>query len=191
MTTLHYSRSAELLSAATSRLLVVDMQEKFAPVIPEFELLVTGITRLIRAAEILSVPVCATEQYPRGLGKTVPQLAELIPVREEKLRFSCAEALEWVSGAGREDGRPQIVLVGIETHVCMLQTAFDLLAAGFDVFVALDLARSRRDEDCEVALRRMSDGGVRLITSEMAIFEWCEVAGTDQFKQVSKLITGR
>jgi len=186
-----YARHPELLSAISSRLLLIDMQEKFRSVIPDFEHLVTGCQKLILAAGILSIPVSATEQYPRGLGTTVPELAELVTDREEKLRFSCAECLSWATDGGRTDGRQQVVLAGIETHICLLQTALDLLAAGFDVYVAADVTRSRRGEDQEFALRRMSDAGVRLITSEMALFEWCEVAGNDQFKQISKLVTGR
>lgn len=191
MTDSNYSRSPELLSAASSRLLIVDMQEKFAAAIPEFTLVAAGCLKLMQAATILSVPICATEQYPRGLGQTVPELAALLPDRVEKLRFSCAECLDWVTGSGRNDGRHQVVLAGIETHICLLQTALDLLTAGFDVFVVVDATRSRRDDDREIALRRMSDAGVRLITSEMAMFEWCEVAGHDQFKQISKLVTNR
>jgi len=186
-----YLRSPELLSAATSRLLIVDMQERFAPVIPDFADVLAGCRRLMEAARLMSIPVSLTEQYPRGLGPTVPELLEHAPERREKVRFSCAECLEWVSAGGQHDGRHQIVLAGIETHVCMLQTALDLLAAGFDVYVTADVTRSRHAADRECALRRMADSGVRLITSEMALFEWCEVAGTDLFKQVSRLVTGR
>ncbi|WP_437230800.1 hydrolase [Planctomicrobium sp. SH661] len=186
-----YTRSPELLSAATSRLVIVDMQEKFAPIIPDFDLVLSGCVKLIQAARILNVPVSATEQYPRGLGTTVPAIAELLPHRPEKVRFSCAEALDWALQSGLEDGRRQIVLAGIETHICMLQTALDLVSAGFEVFIAADATRSRQAEDREIALRRMSDAGVRIITSEMAMFEWCEVAGSEQFKQISRLVTGR
>jgi len=188
---LPYARNPELLSAASSRLLIVDMQEKFRTVIPDFEHLVTGCQKLILAAGILSIPVTATEQYPRGLGATVPELADLVMDRQEKLRFSCAECLSWVTNGRCMDGRQQVVLAGIETHICLLQTAFDLLAAGFDVYAVADVTGSRRSTDREFALRRLSDAGVRLITSEMALFEWCEVAGNEQFKQISQLVTGR
>lgn len=191
MTQSSYLRSPELLSAATSRLLIIDMQERFAPVIPDFPEVSAGCQRLMAAAHLLSVPVSLTEQYPRGLGHTVPELLKDTPVCVEKLRFSCAECLDWVSDGGQQDGRHQIVLAGIETHVCMLQTALDLLTAGFDVYVTADVTRSRHAEDREFALRRMADSGVHLITSEMALFEWCEVAGTDLFKQISRLVTGR
>jgi nicotinamidase-related amidase len=191
MSSAPYCRSPELLSAATSRLLIVDMQEKFLPTIPQPEGLIANCVKLIRGAAILGVPVSATEQYPKGLGPTIPELLPLLPERPAKLRFSCAECLDWAEHGGRSDGRHQIVLAGIEAHVCVLQTSLDLLAAGFDVFVAADAVRSRSDVDRDIALRRLSDSGARLITAEMALFEWCEAAGTDQFKQISKLITGR
>jgi len=184
----HFPRSPELLSAATSRLLIVDMQERFAPVIPDFPLLVAGCRCLVQGARLLSIPVSCTEQYPQGLGSTVPELAELIPHRQDKLRFSCAECLEWSSEGGVPDGRHQVVLAGIETHVCISQTAMDLMTAGFDVYVVADLTRSQQSVHHEYALRRMADSGVRLITSQMALFEWCEVAGTPEFKRISHLV---
>ena len=83
------------------------------------------------------------------------------------------------------------MVAGIETHVCVLQTAFDLLARGFEVFVVVDAVGSRNQQDFEIATGRMADSGVNLVTSEMVLFEWCEIAGTDQFKQISRLVTNR
>lgn len=185
-----YLRSPELLSAATSRLVIVDVQEKFLPTIRDGEGLVANCSKLVRGAGILEVPVSCTEQYPERLGSTVPGLIELLPERCSKLRFSCGEALAWRGESGR-DGRHQIVLAGIEAHVCVLQTALDLVSAGFEVYVAADAVRSRHLPDEELALRRLSDAGVRLVSTEMVLFEWCEVAGTDTFKQISRLVTGR
>ncbi|SFJ05970.1 hydrolase [Planctomicrobium piriforme] len=191
MTEPGYHRSPELLNAGTSRLVIVDVQEKLLPVIPESEAVVANCIKLVKGSALLQVPCSITEQYPRGLGPTTAAVAELTTERSEKLRFSAAEAMSWAREAGTDDGRQQIVLAGIETHVCVLQTAFDLLAAGFDVFVVADAVHSRRPLDHEVALKRMADSGARIITTEMALFEWCEVAGNDQFKQISRLVTGR
>lgn len=182
------SRSPLLLSAAASRLLIVDMQEKLLPVIPEREEILKQCLKLVSAAEILRVPVSCTEQYPAGLGGTVADLASRLPDRPAKLRFSCAECLDWAATAQNSAGRPQVVLAGIEAHVCVLQTALDLQAAGFQVAVAADAIGSRKDRDREIAFRRLSDAGVTLVTTEMVLFEWCEVAGTPEFKQISRLV---
>jgi nicotinamidase-related amidase len=184
-----YLRSPELMDAASSRVVIIDLQTRFAPIIPGFDRIVSGCRRLIQAAQLMSVPVSVTEQYPKGLGETVSELAELVPDRAEKLRFSGAECLDWVASGG-SDSRRQILLAGIETHVCLLQTAFDLIAAGFEVYVAADLTGSRNDFDRDIALRRMSDSGVHIVTSEMAMFEWCQIAGTPEFKQLSSIVKG-
>jgi Amidases related to nicotinamidase len=177
------------MDAASSRVVIIDLQTRFAPIIPGFDRIVSGCRRLIQAAQLMSVPVSVTEQYPKGLGETVSELAELVPDRAEKLRFSGAECLDWVASGG-SDSRRQILLAGIETHVCLLQTAFDLIAAGFEVYVAADLTGSRNDFDRDIALRRMSDSGVHIVTSEMAMFEWCQIAGTPEFKQLSSIVKG-
>jgi isochorismate hydrolase len=184
-------RSSELLSASTSRLLIVDMQEKLLAVMKETASVTDNCVKLIRGARVLSVPVDATEQYPRGLGGTAEAIADLIPQRPEKMRFSCSEAVEW-AGQGTSSDQPfQIVLAGIEAHVCVLQTAFDLLANGFEVFVVADAVMSRHRTDYEFGLKRMSDAGIHLVTTEMVLFEWCEIAGTDDFKKISRIITNR
>jgi isochorismate hydrolase len=185
------SRSPELLSAATSRLLIVDMQQRFMPAIANHQPLIENCVKLVKAAGILQVPVCATEQYPQGLGPTIPELASLLPPPAAKVRFSCCQVLDWANQPQGTDARHQVVLAGIEAHVCVLQTGFDLLAAGFDVYVVADAVMSRNEKDASTALRRLSDGGARLVTTEMAMFEWCEAAGSPQFKEISRLITGR
>lgn len=179
-------RSRELLSRDDSRLLIVDVQEKFVPVIPVAEQLITNCRKLIQGAQILGVPVAATEQYPRGLGATVPELAELLPERPEKLRFSCAECLNWAA-AGNDD-RSKVVVAGIETHVCILQTALDLMAMGYEVYLPVDALASRHKHDWRFALERMANSGAVVTTTEAVLFEWCEVAGTDEFKQISRLV---
>ena len=185
----NYLRSHELLSLADSQLLVIDVQEKLVPHIAGCEVLLANCLKLVKAADVFNVPCLATEQYPRGLGRTVPELLGELPQPIEKLRFSSAEVLLQAGAVSGE--RDQIVLAGIEAHVCVQQTALDLLACGFRVYVAADAVASRNTLDWKLALRRMADGGVTITTTESVMFEWCEVAGTDEFKQISRLITGR
>ena len=183
-----YMRSHELLSRSESRLLIVDVQEKLVPMIAHYEQMLGNCRRLIQGAKILDVPVFATEQYPKGLGHTVAPLAELLGSVPDKQRFSCAEVLDWGLAAEQADNRFQIVVAGIEAHVCVLQTVLDLLAGGYQVFVPADAISSRGELDCTVALDRMSSGGAVITTTESVLFEWCERSGTPEFKQISQLI---
>lgn len=181
-----YLRSRELLSRDDSRLLIVDVQERLMALIPDSDRVLYNCRRLVEGAQILGVPISATEQYPRGLGPTSPELAELLPPRVEKLRFSCAECLDWVSR--EHSDRPKVVVAGIEAHVCVLQTVLDLLAAGFSVYVPVDAVASRNPLDRDRAIERMRDSGTTVTTTESVLFEWCEVAGTPEFKRISELI---
>lgn len=184
----NYLRSNELLSSAQCKLLVVDVQEKLVPAIPVAEQLIFECSRVIRAANIFDVPVYATEQYPRGLGGTVPELAGLIGDCPDKVRFSCAEVLNWGTAAEQTDERFKVLVIGMEAHVCVLQTVLDLLSQGYLVYVAADAIASRKKLDWKIALRRMEASGAVITTVESALFEWCETAGTDQFKQISKIV---
>jgi nicotinamidase-related amidase len=179
-------RSPELMSRDDSVLLVVDVQEKLIPAISNHQHVVWNIRRLIDGAKALGVPVLATEQYPQGLGPTVAVLAERLDAIPEKLMFSCR-------GCGTlfetlaQGGRPKVLVVGVEAHVCVQQTVLDLLSAGFRVYVAADAVGSRYEVDCRFALDRMDSAGATLTTTEAALFEWCEVAGSPEFKQISAL----
>jgi len=184
-------RSNQLLWKSASRLLVVDVQQKLLDHIPVAETLVENCRRLIRGARILDVPVAATEQYPAGLGPTAEVLADLLEEIPEKLRFSCAESLDWDLACEGDAGRDQVVVCGIETHVCVIQTALDLAARGFRVFVPADAVASRHKLDWKTALGRLADSGISVLTTESVLFEWCEVAGTDEFRQISRLVTGK
>ncbi len=188
-------RSFELLSRTASRLVVVDVQDKLLAHIPVAETLVENCRRLIRAAAILDIPVSATEQYPEGLGPTTAVLADLLGEIPEKLRFSCVESLDWSDSSLETrpaDNPPdQVVLCGIESHVCVMQTAMDLLSRGFRVYIPADAVASRHGSDREIALQRLSAAGAVVLTTESVLFEWCEVAGTDEFRQISRLVTGK
>ena len=183
------TRSAELLRRDRSRLLLVDLQERLVPVIPDREALIARCRLLAQGAQILSVPIHITEQYPKGLGTTIPEIVEFAADRPAKTRFSCTECLGWLP-PGPEDPF-QIVVAGIEAHVCILQTVLDLLALGYQVHVADDAVSDRIELDQQIALRRMELSGAVLTTVEAVLFEWCEVAGTTEFKAISKLVTGR
>src|SRR5262249_648642 len=139
---------------------------------------------------ILQVPIQATEQYPKGLGATIPELARQLPVRPDKIAFTCC-AIPAVVDNFRRAGRLRILLAGIETHVCVLHTALDLLALDFRVYVAGDGVGSRHVLDHDTALRRLETAGAILTTTETAAFEWLGASGTPQFKLVSKLVQER
>ncbi len=183
-----YVRSPELLSRGRCRLLIVDVQEKLIPLIPVADQLITNCRKLLEGAAALGIPASGTEQYPKGLGNMVPELAERLGKMPEKVRFSCAEALDWGPAGGDPDAKDQIVVAGIEAHVCVLQTVLDLLAAGYRVFVPADAVASRKKLDWKIALGRMADSGAVLTTTESVLFECCEAAGSPEFKTISRLV---
>jgi nicotinamidase-related amidase len=178
------------MSAADTGLLVIDVQEKLVTKVPAVEALVRNIALLVDGAKQVGVPVVATEQYPKGLGPTVPELAQRLPERPDKVVFSCC-AVPSVVETFQRQSRHKVVLAGIETHVCVQQTALDLLARGFQVYVAADAVGSRYATDHEYALRRMERAGAVLITAETAVFEWVGGAHHPNFKAISKLIQER
>jgi nicotinamidase-related amidase len=169
-----------------SALLVVDAQEALLALIPGRERIVWNIRRLLDAAAVLGVPFAGTEQYPEKLKPTVAELKERLGLAPDKMAFSacvCGEIFErW-----RCEGRFRILVCGIETHVCIMQTALDLLAAGFEPYLAVDAVGARYAIDHETALRRLETSGVVLTTTETAMFEWCATAETVEFKKISAL----
>ena len=180
-------RSRNLMSRDTAALLVVDIQEKLIPHIQNQASLVWNARRLIDGAAVLGIPALCTEQYPKGLGATLPILAERLKVDDEKSLFSCRDCKNVLEQL-KAKHRHQILLCGIETHVCVQQTALDLIAMGFDVWLAVDAVGSRYDLDHQTALQRMQSAGVSLASTESALFEWCEVSGTHEFKRISSLV---
>lgn len=165
------------------------MQERLVPAMEPERPFVAICGKLLEAANTREIPALASEQYPKGLGRTVPELAGLVPEthRYEKMEFSCY-ANEAIRGALQAVKRPQIVLAGIEAHVCVLQTAVELASAGHAVFVVTDATASRRPESRETAFRRMEAEGVTLVTLEMVMFEWLRSAADPEFRALSKLI---
>ena len=181
---------ATQMTPADTALLVIDVQDKLLNLIPGRAALVRNIAFLIDAAKLVQIPVAATEQYPKGLGPTTADLAKRLPERPDKTAFSSC-AVESVVEGFRRAARPKVLLCGMETHVCVLNTALDLLALDFRVYVAVDAVASRYAVDHEVALRRMEQAGVVPVTVETAAFEWCGGSGHPQFKHISKLVQER
>ena len=170
-----------------SVLLVVDAQQKLLPVVRDHRRIVWNLERLCQGARLLGVPVMASEQYPQGLGATAAELLPLIGTKVTKISFSCAGATGFREQMAALQ-RPKILIAGIETHVCVQQTALDLLTEGYLVQVAVDAVSTRHAIDNDVALRRMESQGVTLTTTEAALFEWCDTAGTAEFKKLSALV---
>jgi len=180
-------RSPELMSRSDSGLLVVDVQEKLMRLVAGQRRIIWNIRRLIDGAQILGLPVGATEQYPKGLGPTVMELASRLGPIADKVAFSCGGCPQVIRDL-QARGVDKLLVVGIETHVCVLQTVFDLMLAGLRVYVAVDAVGSRYALDSETALRRMDSAGATLTTTETALFEWCQTAAAPEFKQISSLI---
>ncbi len=183
------SSTGGLLDRGESLVSVVDIQEKLAAVMDRREQVIGQTCRLLRPARRLGVPVLVTEQYPEGLGRTVPDVAEaagdVTPI--EKLSFGCCGDSRYMEQL-KASGRRQIVLCGMESHVCILQTSLILLDQGLTVQVAVDAICSRRSADHDTALRAMQQVGVRLTTVESVVFQWLGRAGTPEFKDVLKLV---
>jgi nicotinamidase-related amidase len=179
----------ELLTTDKAALVVIDIQERLFPVMHEKEELLRHVVKLIKGAQVLEIPIILTEQYPRGLGPTLPEIRELLPdVRPiEKVVFNCCEeaafcrALETLK-------RKQVLISGIEAHICVCQTAVALKRAGYEVQVVADGVSSRKNEDKLVALFKMGAAGINITTMEMALFELLKVARGDKFKQISNIV---
>ena len=172
-----------------SQVIFIDIQDKLVDVMPKSEMkkVMDASTILIQAAKILEVPCLYTEQYPKGLGSTVKELKSLLPNAPiEKKAFSCLDAPHFKSRLVKS--RPQIILCGLETHICILQTALALKASGKEVFVVEDATLSRSDLNHQNAIHRLRSEGVVITNVESVVFEWLRVAEGDHFKAVVKLI---
>lgn len=170
-------------------LVLVDVQERLASAMARRDEVVSGCVLLARAARILGIPVIVTRQYPRGLGEVVPEFAPLLAdeVVVDKVAFDCTREPAFAS-ALRATGRRQVVLVGMEAHICITQTALALLAEGYDVHVAADAVCSRRDRDRDGALGRLRAAGVVVTAVESVIYEALGEAGTPTFREVLALV---
>jgi nicotinamidase-related amidase len=178
--------SVAKLDSSRAALVVVDVQEAFRKAIPGFDQIAASSAVLVQGAEAVGVPIAITEQYPQGLGETVPEVAEHLPEgteRLEKVRFSATEA-DGFDLAGRD----QALVCGIETHVCVNQTVLDLLDQGVEVQVVGDAVGSRTDENRELGLHKAEQAGAVLTSVETALFELLGGSDAAEFKQVQALV---
>ena len=166
-------------------LLVVDVQEGFRPVIDGFEELARQAAILVQGAHELGLPVVVSEQYPKGLGPTVPEVAEHLngaqPIEKTVFSAPCAEGFDL-------QGRDQVLVCGIEAHICVMQSVLDLRERGVEVEVAADAVGSRKASNREIGLERMREAGAGITSVETALFELLGRAGTDEFKAVQRLV---
>jgi nicotinamidase-related amidase len=179
-----------ILRLGETAFLIIDVQEAFRNSIVQSSEIIRRIIVFARAAELLKVPVVVTEQYPKGLGKTVHEIAEVLPDKTEiieKTTFSSCGARQFVEKLERIGAR-QIVVAGIEAHVCVNQTVHDLLENGFQVHLLADCISSRHAENMGIALAKMQQSGAILSSVEMALFELMRDSKHEQFKAVQKLI---
>ena len=170
-------------------LLVIDVQEKFVPVIHDYPNVLDNITRAIRGAQILQLPILLTEQYPKGLGRTVAEIRDILQPCDplEKISFSCCGEQAFMSRL-KALKRRQLLVCGIETHVCVYQTCRDLLEGGYDVHLLGDCVSSRTLENRNLAINKLRSLGVQISGVEMALFELLRVAGSGEFKMISKIV---
>ncbi len=178
-----------LLTTDNTVLVIIDIQDRLFRVMPDKERLVQSVLKLIKGAKVLEIPIIMTEQYPAGLGLTLPEITELLPDVKpiEKISFSCCDA-EPFQPALNTLNRKQVLIAGIETHICVYQTAMALLGRGFEVQVVVDCVSSRDAENKKVCLAKMSRAGIGLTTTEMALFELLKVAKGEKFKQISNIV---
>ncbi len=178
-----------MLEIEKSCLVVVDVQSKLANLMDNKEPLFANVEILIKAAKALEIPILWCQQNPKGLGGTLPQIAELLADSEpiDKFSFSCGGDENFIERL-KNSGRKQIILCGIETHVCIYQTAMDLLDKDYEVNLVADAVSSRSAENKQIALKRLSAEGVYLSSTEMTVFELLKTAKHPKFKELAKLI---
>lgn len=178
-----------LIERDRSLLLMVDVQERLLPAMAEPEKVLANCAVLLKGGSRLGLPMLVSEQYPKGLGPTVGDLRALVPEGAlcDKLSFSCTDD-PGLRARLAAAGRDQIVICGIEAHVCVLQTALGAKAAGLSPVVVGDATASRRPDSRQAALDRLRDNGIEIATTEMVLFEWLGCAGTEEFRDLSKLI---
>jgi len=180
----------KILDQSNCALVVIDVQEAFRNVIPEFSNMVPRISTAIGGFQLLDIPILVTEQYPKGLGPTAEEIALSLPDDLERIEKTAFSAGASEAFRKRLDGRDvsQVVLCGVETHVCVNQTAHDLLDAGFEVHILTDCVASRFDHDKEAGLSKMYASGVEPSSVEMALFELMRGSSHEKFKEIQALI---
>lgn len=183
---------ATLFSRDNTLLVVVDVQTKLADTMDRKERVVRNIGKLIRVAKELQLPIVVTEQYPKGLGKTLPELESLLIDAEpiEKVTFSCCMEERFINALAIENRR-NILITGMEAHICVMQTALDLLNREYTAGIVQDAVCSYNQNDMDIAMMRMRGSGVLMTTTEMIIYELLRTAGTEEFKKLLPILKDR
>lgn len=178
-----------MLSLKNTAVILVDVQEKLSRVMYQREELLQNLQKLIKGSRVLGVPILWVEQNPEGLGPTVSEIADLLTDRQpiRKLSFSCCGSHQFVQALKKLKCK-QILITGIETHVCVHQTAMDLLSLGYEVQIVADAVSSRTPENRQIGLEKMRNAGSTLTSTEMALFELLRVAEGPKFKEILKIV---
>ena len=182
-------RIYHMLATENSILIVIDVQDRLVRVMHQRESLVENLRRFISGAVVLDIPMIVTEQDPEKLGATIPEISSLLedvqPIH--KSSFSCCKTEAFMEELGRIK-RGQIIIAGVEAHVCVYQTAVDLLHEGYEVHIVTDCTSSRTEDNRNLAIERMRDEGVKLTGTEMALFELLKIARGERFRKISRLV---
>lgn len=179
------------ISSNNSVFVIIDIQEKLSDVVDSFDDVVSNVEKLIKSLDLLGVPIIVTEQYPQGLGGTVIELSQIIHHADkvEKTTFDCFNSKDFAKLIETKyKNVKHVILCGIESHVCVIQTALSALRKGFDVHVVADAISSRKKNDKKIAISRMQREGVKLTSTEMIIFQLIEDAKDEKFKELIKII---
>jgi len=181
-----------LIDSSNSSLLLIDVQKKLFPKIFEPKLLESSILNCLEVFHTLDIPIYFSEQYPKGLGLTIDKILEKLlsckAHKFEKTFFSCFPTSSQTPNVGQFLKSKQVILIGIETHICVLQTAMDLKERGYEVFVIFEAVGSRKNHDKELAVKRMTNNGIQVVTFEMMLFELLRDAKNKHFKNLSSII---
>jgi nicotinamidase-related amidase len=177
------------LQRGRAALVVIDVQGKLAQLMHDRSELFDNLRRMVRGAQVLDVPIVITEQYPEGLGPTIPEIASMLPQQAviSKTSFSCCGDERFNDAVASLD-RQQLLLAGIETHICVQQTAIDLICTGYEVHVVADAVSSRTAQNRQVGIDKMRDAGATITCTEAVLYELLGAAGGAQFKEILKLV---
>jgi isochorismate hydrolase len=172
-----------------SMLVIIDIQDRLASVMDVRDQVILNCSHLIELSKLMSIPILLTEQYPKGLGQTVKEIRDILPVYKpiEKLTFDCCEEKTFLEEV-KKLGKKNIILTGMETHICVLQTCLGLLKEGFNVHVVKDSVSSRKKENWKTGLEFMKQAGSVITCTETVLFQILKIAGTNEFKAISKRI---
>jgi nicotinamidase-related amidase len=178
-----------MLKVDSSVLLVIDVQEKLFRVISQKEQLINNLQKMIKGIRVLEIPILVTEQYPQGLGSTIPEIAQLLPEYRPmpKVSFSCCGDDSFLREF-KKLNRKQVLISGIESHICVYQTAADLISAGYEVYAVSDIIYSRTEPNRDIGLKMMTQLGAKLTSTEAVLFELLKVAKGEKFKAISQIV---